>query len=91
MLFRSEESILLGPSNCLGIWQVAVLYLLSFPARRADVVMVVVMGWHCKHALMAAVLVVAEVLPQQLPVPVVALPDIGFGVAVGIVLWWLES
>ena len=51
-----------------------------------DVVVVVVMGWHCKHALMGVVLVVAEVLLQQLPFPAVALPDIGFGVAVEIVL-----
>ena len=32
---------------------------------------------------------VAEVLLQQLPVPGVALPDIGFGKATRIVLWWL--
>ena len=50
------------------------------------IVLVVVIGWHCKHALMRAVQVVAEVLLQRLPVPVVVLPDMGLGVAVGIVL-----
>ena len=63
-----------------------VLFLLPFLADSMDVVVVVVMGWHCKHALMGVVLVVAEVLLQQLPFPAVALPDIGFGVAVEIVL-----
>ena len=63
-----------------------VLFLLPFPADSVDVVVVVVMGWHCKHALIGVVLVVVEVLLQQLPVPAVALPGIGFGVAVGIVL-----
>ena len=52
-------------------------------------VVVVVMGWHCKHALMGLGLVVAEVLLQQLPVPVVALPNTGLDVAVGIALWGL--
>ena len=54
-----------------------------------DSVVVVVMGWHCKHALMGAVLVVAEVLLRWLLVLVVVPPDIGFSVAVGIVLWGL--
>ena len=60
-------------------------YLLPFPVDSVDVVVVVVMGWHYDHALIGVVLV-AEVLLRQLPVPVVALPDTGFGVAVGIVL-----
>ena len=65
-------------------------YLLPFPVDSVDVVVVVVMGWHYTHVLMGVV-VVAEVLPRQLPVAVVALPDTGFGVAVGIVLWGLEG
>ena len=63
-------------------------YLLPFPVDSVDVIVVVVMGWHYKHALMGVVLV-AEILLRQLPVPVVALPNIGFGVAVGILLWGL--
>ena len=51
-----------------------------------DIIVVVVMGWHCKHASMGVIQVVAEVLLQRLPVPVVVLPDIGPGVAVVIVL-----
>ena len=62
------------------------LFLLPCPANTMDIVVVVVMGWHCKHALIAVVLVVAEVLLQQLLVPAVVLPDIGLGVAMGIVL-----
>ena len=51
-----------------------------------DTVMVVVMGWHCKHTLMRVVLVVAQVLLQQLLVSAVVLPDIGLPVAMRIVL-----
>ena len=61
------------------------LSLLPFPADSVDVVMVVVMDWHCKHALMEVVLV-AEVLLRQLPVSAVALPDTGLDVAAGIAL-----
>ena len=64
-----------------------VLFLLPCPADSVDIVVVVVMGWHCKHALMGVVLVAVEVLLQWLPVPAVAPPGIGLGVAVGIVLW----
>ena len=66
-----------------------VLFLLPYPADSVDSIVVVVMGWHCKHALMGVALVVAEVLLQQLPVPVVALPDTGLDVAAGITLWGL--
>ena len=66
-----------------------VLFLIPCPADSVDIVVVIVMGWHYKHALMEVVLVVAEVLLQQRPVPAVVLPDIGLGVAVGIVLWGL--
>ena len=65
------------------------LFLLPCPADSVDIVVVVVMGWHCKHALMGVVLVVAEVLLRQLPVPVVALPDTGLVVGAGIAIWWL--
>ena len=65
------------------------LFLLPCPADSVNIVVVVLMGWHCKHALMGVVLVVAEVLLQLLAVPVVALPDTGLGMAVGIVLWRL--
>ena len=51
-----------------------------------DVVVVVVMGWYCKHALMGLVLVAAEVLLRLLPVPAIALHDTGLGMAVEIVL-----
>ena len=63
------------------------LFLLPCPADSVDIVVVVVMGWHCKHALMGEALVVAEVLLRQLPAPVVVLLDTGLGVAAGIVLW----
>ena len=66
-----------------------VLFLLPCPADSVDRVGVVVMCWHCKHALMGVALVVAEVLLRQLPVPVVALPGTGLDVAVGIALWGL--
>ena len=62
------------------------LFLLPCPADSVAIVVVVVMGWHCKHALMRVVQVVAAVLLQRLPVPAVVLPDIGLGVAVEIVL-----
>ena len=62
------------------------LFLLSCPANSVDIVVVVEMGWHCKHASTGVVQVVAEVLLQRLPVPAVVLPDIGPSVAVGIVL-----
>ena len=65
-------------------------YLLPFPVDSIHVAVVVVIGWHYKHTWMGVVLV-AEVLLQQLPVPVVALPDTGLGVAVGIVLWGLAG
>ena len=61
------------------------LFLLLCPADSVDYV-VVVMGWHCEHASMGVVLVVAEVLLRQLLVPVVALPDTALGVAAGIAL-----
>ena len=61
-------------------------FLLPCPADSVDSVVVVVMGWHCKHVLMGVALVVAEVLLMRLPVPAVVLPDIGLGVAVEIVL-----
>ena len=67
------------------------LFLLPCPPNGVDIVVVVVMGWHCKHASMGVALVVAKVLLQQLPVPVVALLDTGLGVAVGIVLWGLAG
>ena len=63
-----------------------VLLLLPCPAGSVDSVVVVMMGWHCKHALMGVALVVMEVLLRQLPVPVVALPDTGLGVAARIAL-----
>ena len=63
-----------------------VLFLLPLPADSVNIVLVVLMGWHCKHALTGVVQVVAEVLLQRLPVPAVVLPDIGPGMAVGIVL-----
>ena len=66
-----------------------VLFLLPCPADSVDSVVVVVIGWHCKHALMEVALVVAEVLLRQLPVPVVVLPDTELGVAMGIALWGL--
>ena len=65
------------------------LSLLPCLADSVDSVVVVVMGWHCKYALMGVALVVVEVPLRQLPVPVVALPGTGFGVAVGIALWGL--
>ena len=66
-----------------------VLFLLPCLADSVDGVMMVVMGWHCRHASMEVVQVVAEVLLWQLPVPVVALPGTGLSVAVGIALWGL--
>ena len=63
------------------------LSLLPFQADNIDVVVVVVMGWHCKHALMAVVLV-AEVLLLQLPILVAALRDTRLGVAARIALCW---
>ena len=65
------------------------LFLLPCPADSVDSVVVVVMGWDCKHTLMGVAPVVVEVLLWQLPVPVVALPGTGLGVAVGITLWGL--
>ena len=65
------------------------LFLLPCPADSVDIVVVMVMGWHCRHASMEVVQVVAEVLLRQLPVPVVALPGTGLGVPVGIALWGL--
>ena len=64
-------------------------FLMPFPADSVDSVVVVVMGWHSKRALIGVARVVAEVLLQQLPVPVVALPDTGLRVAIGIALWGL--
>ena len=61
-----------------------VLFLLPCPADSVAIVVVVVMGWHCKHALLVVVSVVAEVLLRQLPYTVVALPDTGLGMAAGI-------
>ena len=71
------------------MWKGVVLFLLPCPADSVDSVVVVVMGWHCKHALMGVVLVVVGVLLRQLPVPVVALPGTGLDVAVGIAIWGL--
>ena len=68
-----------------------VLFLLPCTADSVDIVVVVVLGWHCKHALMGVARVVAEVLLRQLPVPVVALLDTGLSVAVEIVLWGLAG
>ena len=65
------------------------LFLLQCTADSVDSVVVVVTGLHCEHALMGVALLVAEVLLQQLPVPVVALPDTGLDVAAGIELWGL--
>ena len=65
------------------------LFLLPCLAGSVDSVVVVAIGWHCKYALMGVALVVAEVLLRQLPVPVVALPGTGLGVAMGIALWGL--
>ena len=66
-----------------------VLFLLPCPADSVDSIVVVVMAWHCKHALMGVALVVVDVLLRQLPVPVLALPGAGLDVAVGIALWEL--
>ena len=66
-----------------------VLFLLPCLSDSVDIVMVVVMGWRCINDLMVVVQVVAEVLLQQLLVPVVALSDTGLDVAVGIALWGL--
>ena len=66
-----------------------VLFLLQCPADSVDSVVVVAIGWHSKYVLMGVALVVAEVLLRQLPVPVVALPGTGLGVAMGIALWEL--
>ena len=62
------------------------LFLLLCLADSVDSVVVLVIRWHCKHALMGVTLVLADVLLWQLPVPVVALPDTGLGVAAGIAL-----
>ena len=66
-----------------------VLFLLPCLADSVGSVVVVVMGWHCKHAVMGVALVVVMVLLRQLPVPVVALPNTGLDVAEGIALWEL--
>ena len=63
-----------------------VLFLLPYPADSVDIVVVVVMGWHYKHVSTEVVQVVAEVLMQRLSVLTVVLPDIGLGIAVGIIL-----
>ena len=63
-----------------------VLLLLPCPADSVDIVVVVVMGCHCRHALTGVVQVVAEVLLRQLPIPVVALPNTGLRVAAEIAL-----
>ena len=67
-------------------WKGVVLFLLPCPTDSVGIIVVVVMGWHCKHASTGVVQVVAEVLLLCLPVPAVVLPNIGSGVAVGIVL-----
>ena len=66
-----------------------VLFLLPCLADSVESVVMVVMGWHCIHALIGVALVVVEVLLRQLLVLVVALPDTGLDVAVGIALWEL--
>ena len=63
------------------------LFLLPCLADSVESVLMVVMGWHCKHPLIGVALVVEVVLLQQLLVLVVALPDTGLDVAVGIALW----
>ena len=63
------------------------LFLLPCLAGSVDRVVMVVMGWHCVHALLGVALVVAEVPLRALRVPVVALPDTGLGVAARIALW----
>ena len=63
-----------------------VIFLLRCPADSMDSVVVVVMGWHCRHASTGVVQVVEEVLLKRLPVPAVVMSDIEHGVAVGIVL-----
>ena len=68
-----------------------VVFLLPFPADGVDVIVVVVIGWHWKCAVIGVVLVVAEALLQQLLVSIVVLHDIGLGVSVGIVLWGLAD
>ena len=73
------------PRNLKGV----VLFLLPYPADSVDSVVVVVMAWHCKHALMGVALVVVEVLLRQLRVSVVALRGTGLRVGVGIALWGL--
>ena len=62
------------------------LFLLPCPPDSLDIVVVVVMGWHGRHASTGVVQVLLEVLLQRLPVPAVVLPDFGPSVAVGIVL-----
>ena len=63
------------------------LFLLPCPADSVDsVVVVVMMGWHCRHASTGVVRVVAGVLLKRLLVPAVVLSDIEPGVAVRIVL-----
>ena len=61
------------------------LSLLSFPVSSVDVVVIVVMGWHCRHLLLEVVLVVVEVLLWLLPVLAVVLHDIVVGVVMEIV------
>ena len=63
-----------------------VLFLLPYLAHSVGIVVVVVMGWHCRHVRTEVVQVVAEVLLLRLLLPAVVLPDIGSRVAVGIVL-----
>ena len=75
-----------GASCCLGIWKVAVLFVVPYPADSMRIVVVVVMGRHCRHVSTEVVQVVAEVLLLRLPVSAVVLPDIGSSVAMGIVL-----
>ena len=75
-----------GPSCYLGISKGMVLFLPPCLADSVGSVEVVVMGWHGKHALMGVALLMVEVLLQELPLPVVALPGTRHHVAVGIAL-----
>ena len=62
------------------------LFLLPCLPDSVDIIVVLVIGWHCRHGLIEVVQVVAEVLLRHLPVPVVVLLDTGLGMAAGIVL-----
>ena len=77
----------MSPRNLLAVE----LCLLLFPVGSVVGVEEVEIGKRYRHVLTEVVLVVAEVLLQRLPVPAMVLPDIGFSVAVGLVLWRLRD